>query len=68
MTAMKIGMEGVLGLIIFGALSCYGNPIRLMPRLYLFQKKALLFAGFLSFLLIPNQFLYDYTPWLTSIL
>jgi len=43
---MKIGMKGVLGLNNSGQLSCYGNLFTLIRRLYLFQKKASLFAGF----------------------
>ena len=46
MTAMKIGMEAVLSLQRSEQLSCYDNLFRLVRRLYLFQKKASLFAGF----------------------
>ena len=38
MTAMKIGIEGGLGLNNSGQLSCYGNLFRLIGRFYLFQK------------------------------
>ena len=77
MTAMKIGMKGVLGLNNSGQLSCYGKLFTLIRRLYLFQKKRRCMPVFCSvyavqitipLLFIPNDSLYDYTPWLNSVL